>query len=304
MFSLDLDNDLINPYEISNGRSKIINLTYKPSAAGKHEYKFVFSYEFFDENGKNISSFVQLVPIIQDCGLSRDLASAVEPTITISESSLEFGNVIKGKTRSKSFTVNGRLASDLTLSLPWASNYKVSTNTITPEEAAKGATVTVTYIPSAVGIHNEKLYIDGGGVENVPPIDLSGKCVMNQTITVTPSTWDFGTVNKGEEPTKEFLIEGINLNDQISVISTWDEGFEVSNDPLPASGGIVTVTFKPTSAGDYSFTFYVGNSEVESIPITVTGKCVEPPKGMFYKLKCQLSLSYLHNSRKSRTFVV
>ena len=298
MFSVSPD---LLPLSQING--KRITITYKPTAAGVHRFTIVHTYDLRFLNLIDAPDLIDYFVLPTPVSISF-YGTAVAPTLTISESSLEFGNVIKGETRSKSFTVNGRLASDLTLSLPWASNYKVSTNTITPEEAANGTTVTVTYTPSAVGIHNEKLYIGGGGVENIPPIDLSGECVANQTITVTPTTWDFGTVNKGEVVPKDFLIKGTDLNDQISVISTWDEGFEVSHDPLPATGGIVTVTFKPTSAGDYSFTFYVGNSEVESIPITVTGKCVEPPKIITDKSTLDFGTVYKGKTANPQKFTV
>ena len=289
---------------LSHINGKRITITYKPTAAGVHGFTIVHTYDLKFLNLIDAPDWFDYFFVLPTPVSVPFYGTAVAPTLTISESSLEFGNVLKGETRSKSFTVNGRLASDLTLSLPWASNYKVSTNTITPEEAANGTTVTVTYTPSAVGIHNDKLYISGGGVENIPPIDLSGECVAKQTITVTPSTWDFGTVNKGEVVPKDFLIEGTDLNDQISVISTWDEGFEVSNDPLPATGGTVTVTFKPTCAGDYSFTFYVGNSEVESIPITVTGKCVEPPKIITDKSTLDFGTVYKGKTANPQKFTV
>ena len=114
MFSLD--NDLINPVEIRNGKSKIINLTFRPSVAGKHEYEFVFSYEFFDQEGNNFFSLVKYVPIIQPCGLSQDMASAVKGTITTDKSQISFLNAPVGQTQTEHLTVTGKnLSFDLNL---------------------------------------------------------------------------------------------------------------------------------------------------------------------------------------------
>ena len=186
-----------------------------------------------------------------------------------SPTDLNFGTVNKGNTETRTFTVTGTNLSG-NLSLTCTGNYfSVSPNKITPAQAAAGIDVTVTYKPTAGGNHSGTITISGGGAKE-KTVNLTGKCAA---IDITPSTThDFGTVNVGTTNTMTFTITGTNLNDVISIDSQQEDGFSISNNL--SGNGTVTVTFHPSVAGDYEFTFYVSSSGFARIPITLTGKCV------------------------------
>ena len=226
-----------------------ITVTYKPIYEGNASHEFIL--------GSDVSTRINVTG-----------TGVVPPTIKPSVTSLDFGTVYKGKTASKIIMVRGvNLTGDLTLSSsrPW---FAVSPTTITAAEANNGKEVTVTYVPTVGGDHNAILTISGGNAES-KEVSLSGKCA---SVEITPSTHDFGTVKANEGKSMTFTVTGTNLNDRIVLTWPQEDGFTVTPDNLPASGGKVIVTFKPTSGGNYSqqYTLSSGNA---SAKITVTGKC-------------------------------
>ena len=244
-----------------------IKATYKPTTSGTHNATFTFKKVTYN------TLFLRYESSYQNYKCT---GSAVRPTVTVNTSSISFGNVILGNSATRTIKVTGtNLTGNLTLS-PNNSNFTVSPATITPAQAAVGQAVTVRYTPSEVGNHSGVLKISGGGASC--QVNLTGTCVSNQTISANPSTWDFGTVNLGNEVTKTFTITGTNLNSRISVTSqmeTTGGEFTVSPTDLPATGGTVTVRYKPLDPGSASAVFVFSSGEATT-RITVSGKCVAP----------------------------
>lgn len=240
-------------------------LIYTPTTIGTHGVAV-------DISGGGASEAVSVV-LIGHCEVPAHIIS-VDPT------ELNFGTVVVGNTPpSKSFTVTGtNLTNDLVLSLPpECSHYTISTTRITPDDAADGKLVTVTYHPSATGSHNVTLKIDEEGMyQGGQLVHLSGQCVATQSINVSPSTYDFGTVYAETTNTAIFTVTGTNLSERISLIWPQEDGFTISPTDLPATGGKVTVTFKPTYEGRYSQEFTLSSGNV-SAKINVTGESVIPP---------------------------
>ena len=231
-----------------------VTVTFKPTSAGS--YGGVFTYGDGQVSTK--------ITVEGKCA-----------TITATPSSWDFGTVAKNSTNTKNITVKGyNLTGDLTLTLTGSGMFKINnerTITISKSDATSGKTVTVNYEPTAGGNHSGIITISGGSAAD-KTISLTGKC---SDISATPSSWDFGTVGVGTTNTHEFTITGTNLSGRISLVSqmeTTGGEFSVSPESLPASGGKVTVTFKPTSAGSYGGVFTYGDGQV-STKITVEGKC-------------------------------
>ena len=171
------------------GSRETINVTYKPKTAGTHSAKvtlkgWAFSIYFY------ISGWVKFS------------GTAVAPKYTTSVNSLAFGNVVKGKSLPKTFTVKGNINGNLTLKSS-NSNFTVSPTTITPAQAAAGKTVTVTYKPTAIGTHTGKITISGGGVAS-KSVSLSGKCVAP---TMTENTNSL-IQSYGEDENEEIINGG------------------------------------------------------------------------------------------------
>lgn len=192
---------------------------------------------------------------------------------TVSTSKITFTNATVGKETKKTFTVKGY---NLTASLRLACSsgaFSINKTLITAAQAAKGVTVTVTYKPTAAGSNSGSIIIHGGGVADSKAISLKGTAVV-RSISISPSTYDFGTVEVGQSVTKKITIKGNKTNKAIT-LSNWLEttGGEYSVYPttLPASGGTVTVTFKPLAAGSSGAQFTFDSGDVYA-RLTVSGK--------------------------------
>lgn len=252
----------VNPTSLpANGGT--VTVTYEPTAIGSHNATLT------------ISGGGALEPEYVD--LKGTAVNPTPPTITVDTTPLNFGTVNLGDDPvTKTITVKGtNLTGDLNLSISGASGsmFTALPYRISPADAAAGRPVVVTYKPTAVGNHTATLVITGGGANPVE-ISLSGKClpVLEPSIAVDPSTYDFGTVKEGTTNTAIFTVTGTNLSDRIVLTWPQEDGFTITPTDLPASGGKVTVTFKPTSGGNYSqqYTLSSGNT---SAKITATGKC-------------------------------
>ena len=264
MFSIDKESITAN--DAANGAD--ITVTYEPTAAGSHAANIKISGGGTSETTEfDFTGNCQLPP---------------PPTITVDQTPLNFGTINLGDDNpTKRIVVTGtNLTSDLNLSISGASHnmFTVQPHTISPADAAAGKTVVVTYKPTTVGNHTATLQISGGGIENGPiDISLSGKCLpsLEPSIEITPSTYDFGTINLGDTKTKTFTVTGSNSSERISVVNqmeTTGGEYTISPTSLPASGGTVTVTFKPLSAGSSGAVFTLSNG-VASCKITVEGNC-------------------------------
>ena len=261
-------NFTVNPTTITAAQAQSANgaevmVTYNPKAVGSHSATFTISGGGALPETFSVSGSCELPP---------------PPTITVDQTPLNFGTVNLGDDpNTKTITVKGtNLASDLNLSISGASGsmFTALPYRISPADAAAGRPVVVTYKPTAVGTHTATLVITGGGVDPVE-ISLSGKCLPAPTINVNPSIYDFGTINLGDTKTKTFTVTGSNSSERISVVNqmeTTGGEYTISPTSLPASGGTVTVTFKPLSAGSSGAVFTLSNG-VASCKITVEGNC-------------------------------
>ena len=141
-----------------------------------------YSITFHPNQAGNYGGFIN----ISD---SKHVASArfafegkcVKPTITVNPESIWCGSVPygDGSHSTKTFTVTG---SNLTGSLAVKSSdktiFSVSPTTITADQAAAGATVTVTYTPSTIHVGNKtdtgEITVSGGGAED-KKVNVSGR---------------------------------------------------------------------------------------------------------------------------------
>ena len=111
-------------------------------------------------------------------------------TITVSPTTLAFGNVTKGKTVSKTFKVTGKnLNGPLTVKLTDITGmFSINKTTITVAQATSGATVTVTFSPTAIGVQVAKVTISGGDAESIKTVNLKGTGVKSGGgVTPTPT---------------------------------------------------------------------------------------------------------------------
>ena len=105
--------------------------------------------------------------------------TCVDPTITVTPDSIWCGNVPHGSQNTKTFTVTGsNLTGNLTVNSSNKVVFSVSPTSITPAQAAAGATVTVTYSPSTIHQGNKRdtgtITVSGGGASS-KTVAVSGR---------------------------------------------------------------------------------------------------------------------------------
>ena len=220
---------------------------------------------------------------------------AIEPIITVTPSSLDFGTVLLGQSVTKTFTVRGLLLkSNLTLQVlsyrsSTSDGFTIDKTVITPAQARQGVTVRVTYRPQYVGTQNTtNVYISGGGAKT-KIVALSGTCVdsldpptLVPTLTVNPTSLDFEVMGLGRTMTKTFTVRGTNLTEPLTLRvlttrSSSSDGFSIDKTtitPAQAMEGVtVRATYRPHSFGTQNTTsVYISSSEV-SQTVTLTGTC-------------------------------
>ena len=147
--------------------------------------------------------------------------------------------------------------------------------------------ITVTFNPTAAQTYNAMITHSGGGLTTPLVVSLTGKGTLAATPTLqaTPNSLDFMQVNTASTPgTMTYSLTGANLTGVVAldIEGTNADLFSVDMPTIsPAgdeiSGTTVTVTFRPTTAGD-SFAAMITHSGGGLAPVVVNlvGSAVSP----------------------------
>ncbi len=242
-----------------------VTVTYEPNAVGPHNATLT------------ICGGGALEPKYVD--LKGTAVNPAPPSVTVDETPINFGTINLGDDpATKTITVTGtNLKGDLNLSITGAfvSMFTAQPYRISPSDAAAGRPVVVTYKPTATGNHTATLVITGGGTDTTK-INLSGKCVKPR-ISVNTTSLDFGSIEVGKEKPLSINVTGTNLTGSITVIKEETHGgqFTISRETLPANGGSVIVTFKPTEAGSFGGRVRISGEGADPVSVSLTGKALE-----------------------------
>ena len=166
-FNVDGYNGSTNKYHINFGWSGDGNAWCSLNSFGYSSYNF--------------NVYQQMV-----IGIQPPSGSSATPTLSVSPSSLSF-SATAGETVSKTFTVTGsNLTGSVTLTKTDANGvYTISPTTISASAAASGATVTVTYKPTAAGTQTGSITIASSGASS-KTVSLSGTATAAALTTYTP----------------------------------------------------------------------------------------------------------------------
>ena len=139
------------------------------------------SLNAFGYSSYNFNVYQQMV-----IGIQPPSGSTATPTLSVSPSSLSFSTTA-GQTVSKTFTVTGtNLTGNVTLTKTDANSaYTISPTTISASAAASGATVTVTYKPTAAGTQSGTITVASSGATS-KTVSLSGTATAATLETYTP----------------------------------------------------------------------------------------------------------------------
>ena len=219
------------------------------------------------------------------------MGSAVSPTLTSTESNLNFGDLnIDSTPGTITYNLTGtNLTEDVTLVIggPDASRFTIRpTGPIAQSSGTVSQMITVTFNPTAAQAYNAMITHSSGGLTPVVvSLTGAGTLAATPTLEATPNSLDFVQVNTASTPgTMTYSLTGANLTGEVALVieGTNADLFSVDMATIsPAGNAIlgttVTVTFRPTTAGD-SFAAMITHSGGGLAPVVVNlaGSAVSP----------------------------
>ena len=157
--------------------------------------------------------------------------------------------------------------------------YTVSHTTLTPEEAAGGVDLVVTYAPTQGGETSATLTLscaDDNVADVTVPITGEAKPRV-PTIIAEPTSLDFIT-SLSRPLTKTISLKAVFLTSDITLTLNDNNGvFIVSQTSIPQSqtGVEVSVTFNPTVEGRFSGSLVLSSTGAQSVTVELSGKANE-----------------------------
>jgi len=211
-------------------------------------------------------------------------ASGGGPAVTLSPTSLTFGNVVVGATAAaKTVTLTNSGTATLNISsIATSGDFALTTSTKpcgSTLAAGKNCTIKVTFTPTQVGARTGNLTITDNASGSPQTVPLSGTGTVQATLTPATATYPARTVGT-TSPAKVFTLankQSVALN---SIVISTTGDFSVSTTTCAASLAAkstckISVTFTPTGTGTRTGTLKVADSASNSPQIsalTGTGK--------------------------------
>ena len=196
------------------------------------------------------------------------------PTLSVSPSSVNFGDKTISTTHTNTITVNGsNLSANATVSSNNA-QLTVSPSTITPAQASSGQTVTLSLTPTATGSGSATVTIaSSGATTKTVTVTWNGVAPASPTLTVSPSSVNFGDKTISTTHTNTITVNGSNLSANATVSSNNAQLTVSPSTITPAqasSGQTVTLSLTPTATGSGSATVTIASSGATTKTVTVT----------------------------------
>jgi len=179
-------------------------------------------------------------------------------TLLLGSSSLDFGSVTAGTSKTLTVTAsNGGSASVTISSASVSSQYFSLSGPSLPVTIAVGQNATLSFVftPNAAGPFSASVSIASDASNSPSTLSLSGTGVSNDQLTLNPASQSFGSVTVGSQSNQTVTLTnntGSNVN--VSQVSVSGTGFKLSgiSPPLTLSASqntTFTVTFAPQSTG-------------------------------------------------------
>ncbi len=215
------------------------------------------------------------------------------PSLSVSPTSLAYGTIDIGTSDIKSYVVTGsHLTENVSISV--AQPYTLSTTS--------GGTYTSSLsIPQSGGSVNKTIYVKFTPTSDASPtryiknqssgktkfVTATGNGQYVPTISVSPTSLDFGSVNVGSSLTKNYTLTGSHLTNNVTVTAltgyqvslSSSSGFVSSINLTPSSGSVnetIYVKFTPTASADYNGNVTNVSTDATTKNVVVTGKGLQP----------------------------
>ncbi len=219
-----------------------------------------------------------------------------KPEITVSATSLDFGNIQTGtNSASQNYTLGGtNLIDDITITAPAGfeislddADFSVNPITLSPVSGSvSSTTIYVRFAPGADGSYSLNLTHESSEADQVN-IELIGNGVT-PTILTSITEMDFGSVETGTSVVQTYTVEGVYLTNDITLTASAD--FEISLDNsdfsvnpiiLTQTAGTVSETtiyvrFSPATEQAYAGTLEHTSTDAAQLDIAINGNGVAP----------------------------
>ncbi len=219
------------------------------------------------------------------------------PSLDLSPTSLDFGNVSAGATKDLTLTLRNTGTAPLTVTSVSSSNARFSlTSPALPFTVAAGAsqTLAIRFAPAAAGAQSGTMTIasnDAAKPTAVVSLNGAGVAAAAPSIAVSPASLDFGNV--ASDGTKDLtLTVRNNGNATLAVSSVTSSNARFTASPIapwnvPAGGSqTVTVRFAPTTAGVQNGTLTIASNDAAqpAVTVAVTGTGGNSPASTILKV--------------------
>ena len=237
-----------------------VTVTYKPTSSGTQTGTITVSSSAAESKTVSVSG-----------------TATTTPKITANPTSLSLSTTV-GTPVTQTFTVTGtNLTGTVYLSCS-GTGFSIDKTNITRTAASQGATVTVTYNPTAIGTHTGTVTLTSSGAETVT-VNLNGTAVGTPTLTVNPSSLSFNTT-VGESVTKTFTVTGTDLTGNV-LLAVSGTGFTIDKTSITknqaTNGATVTVTYTPTTGGTHTGTVALSSNGAQQVTVALTGIATTVP---------------------------
>ena len=272
------------PFTLSPGTSQTVVVGFYPLTAGAKVASLDLTSDDPDEGNLSLSL--------------TGTGALLEPDITVSPSSHDYGAVLLGQGGSQSFTVTNDGTSDLTVSVTSLAGANAAEFNIDggggPFTLSPGTsqTVTVGFYPSTAGakVASLDLTSDDPDEGNVSiSLTGSGEAAVPD-ITVSPSSHDYGSVVLGQSGSQNFTVTNDGTSD-LTVSATALTGANAAEFNIDSGGGSFTlipgasqtvmVGFYPSTAGAKVASLDLTSDDPDegnvSVSLTGTGSNAPPP---------------------------
>ncbi|HEX8971435.1 choice-of-anchor D domain-containing protein [Oryzihumus sp.] len=269
------------PFTVAAGGTTTVTVSYTPAAAGAASATLVFTSD--DPANPTVS-----------LALSGTGQAATTPSISVTPTSLAFGNVVVGASGTQTFTISNTGTATLsgTAALAAGTNNEFSVSPATFSIAAGGqpVTVTVSYAPSGAGTDTGAVSVaSNDSAHPAVSVTITGAGVASPapTIALAPATLAFGNVVTGATATLTtqvrntgtlaLVVSAIDRCAGTSAEFAWSKSVSFTVDP--GASVPVDVTYAPTGlGGDSGCIAFTSNDPTTAVAdLAVSGAGVAQP---------------------------
>lgn len=211
----------------------------------------------------------------------RGASASQQPQLSLSTTSLNFGNVLVNGSNTLAVTLKNNGQADLNISQIALSGTAYSTSGITAPftlPAGQSTALQATFSPTASGSVSGSIVITSNATNSTATIGLSGTgTAATYTMALAPASVSFGNVNVGSSASQNIQLSNTgNSSVTVTQVTASGQGVSVSGvatpfNLAPSQSATLSVTFSPSAAGTASGSVTVTNNDGVSTVAAVTG---------------------------------